>query len=776
MSQHSVEQLESLLKENERQRAELVARLNMANAYPASTTAGFEVRRQVPSSRPSLTDKTPSRSNPMPPGVPIHASRQPTHDQQDQSRPMKRSKTTHAARSCTTAPMVRSRSSISSSNPNPNPFVTNALHPISPPPTQHSLPVASPGILGDYLTPGLLAYQSHVSTDASFLGGQLHQYGDFGREISMEEFMSNGEDLYPTISPISMPSSAQPSPQASQQFPTSSLPSVCGSMTSAPTLDTAPMSRCNSSINDGASISGQFSEMVRIQSQQSARSYLLQENLAPSPTTAYPSSLGKRRPGSFTATTMLPQSFTSAYPSSAAADSALPQHQHPMQVSISQQSTQSISSAEPSPYDFHGPSTARPVSHPMEISASQQSMQPTSSAEVSQYDVTSPFLAQHLSMQRSVSKESVKSNASLKLRAKEALARQNNAAKSRLLQPKPAAGTGNPENAEAATGKDGKAVITKAKYERPKHPKVKCNQCNEHPEGFRGEHELRRHTEAKHKSLVKKWVCRDPDLANPPIPHAENVVKPLKDCKQCSQGKRYGAYYNAAAHLRRTHFNVKPRRGAAKTGQNKAEEEKEKRGGKGGGDWPPMEELKHWMKEELVGMDQAGDLFVLDGAELEPEERENELPESQNNFEAISPLVINANSIDTVAFSGSGVGFSQGVDITVAAFQGGLDTQLSDMYQFSSPLYTASPLQVVPGVPLASAGFDFTNPDIMQQGIPSSQMTLGGHGYISPVSSTATITQAGVFADQLLTPATVQGVPDELAEMSFDLTFTSPGQ
>lgn len=81
---------------------------------------------------------------------------------------------------------------------------------------------------------------------------------------------------------------------------------------------------------------------------------------------------------------------------------------------------------------------------------------------------------------------------------------------------------------------------------------------------------------------VKKWACIEPkDGGGHPIP-----VNPLSKCKACRQRRLYGAYYNAAAHLRRAHFKDSRR----KKGD-------ERRGGKNGGDWPPMSELKCWMRE-----------------------------------------------------------------------------------------------------------------------------------------------------------------------------------
>lgn len=128
--------------------------------------------------------------------------------------------------------------------------------------------------------------------------------------------------------------------------------------------------------------------------------------------------------------------------------------------------------------------------------------------------------------------------------------------------------------------------IPKAPYVRPSHDKVKCNQCNEHPNGFRGDHELRRHTERKHGQVRKYFTCKDisPDK------------KFLASCKACAGNRRYNAYYNASAHLRRAHFNPKQK------GRKGKIEPEDRRGGKGGGTEPSMQVLKEWLEyhEERV--------------------------------------------------------------------------------------------------------------------------------------------------------------------------------
>ena len=192
------------------------------------------------------------------------------------------------------------------------------------------------------------------------------------------------------------------------------------------------------------------------------------------------------------------------------------------------------------------------------------------------------------------------------------------------------------------------AAIPKASVQRPPRQKTYCDLCNDQPEGFHGEHELRRHKERVHAAVRKVWICKDisPDK------------KFLANCKACRNGKRYGANYNAAAHLRRTHFNPRQR------GRGRGVES-EKRGGKGGGNHPPMETLKHWMVQV--------DEIVIENAK-------NDIDPEVLGDDHVSPAV----AVDDMSYSGlaqdedfSQLGFESilmnGFDIPTAPLESSID-------------------------------------------------------------------------------------------------------
>ncbi|MDI1491402.1 MAG: hypothetical protein OHK93_002611 [Ramalina farinacea] len=95
--------------------------------------------------------------------------------------------------------------------------------------------------------------------------------------------------------------------------------------------------------------------------------------------------------------------------------------------------------------------------------------------------------------------------------------------------------------------------------------KIKCPYCDKKPHGFRSEHELRRHHIRAHSDKKTVFVAIDKDRKGF-----------LNDCESCRTHKRYNAYYNCAAHLRRKHFAKKPK-GQKRKGKLRPEE---KRGAK----------------------------------------------------------------------------------------------------------------------------------------------------------------------------------------------------
>jgi len=268
-------------------------------------------------------------------------------------------------------------------------------------------------------------------------------------------------------------------------------------------------------------------------------------------------------------------------------------------------------------------------------------------------------------MSRTGSNSSIRSTMSnQERRAKEAFGRQiQNGLRT------PIAPRGDPETIKSTSGRPSNgsspskssasakrhSTITQ-QYQRRKQPKVFCDKCDEYPAGFRGEHEFRRHTNSKHAAKVTKWICRDP--AKDGIKSSVEAIHPLQKCKACVSAKQYGAYYNAAAHLRRAHFRKRAMRG--KKHLDNGERRKLK---PHDSSWPPMSELKHWMVQIQVRKGDGGEIIEEEVGEVGEEHTMVNDPdvqlESSRGVDLAKPQELRPNMRDDIVFvtSENGAGF-----------------------------------------------------------------------------------------------------------------------
>ncbi|KAL8966465.1 MAG: hypothetical protein Q9183_003365 [Haloplaca sp. 2 TL-2023] len=114
-------------------------------------------------------------------------------------------------------------------------------------------------------------------------------------------------------------------------------------------------------------------------------------------------------------------------------------------------------------------------------------------------------------------------------------------------------------------------------------PRFMCPHCNDNPDGFTMQHNLKLHIAKYHLEKRRVWCCRENSQAGEIIPR-------FKSCVLCAGGKKWFECASAATHLRKFHFNN------SDTGKGKLNNAKNVRIRSNGG-WPPMDYLKQFLEE-----------------------------------------------------------------------------------------------------------------------------------------------------------------------------------